>query len=173
MVIETRHLLVTALLLAVLILAGIGIWYYLRPTDEKLIRERFGKLSELVSKTGKEGAIPAAGKAKAAAALFSEKSTFTVDGLDWMAGPFNRSALSGNIFRSRAMFDTVRLSLDDLDLEIDPEKGTAKVFLTASLTGTLKDGKSVREVRELESRLSKTEEGWLFESFKVREIIKK
>ena len=90
-----------------------------------------------------------------------------------MAGPFNRNALSGNIFRSRALFNTVRLSLDDLELEIDPGKGTAKVFLSAVLAGTLKDGKSIREVRELECTLSKTGEGWLFESFKVREIIKK
>ena len=173
MVIGTKHLLLTALLLCLLTGTGIGIWSWLRPTDEKRIRERFGKLSELVAKTGKEGAIPAAGKAKAAAALFSEKSTFSVDGLDWMAGPFNRNALSGNIFRSRALFNTVRLSLDDLELEIDPGKGTAKVFLSAVLAGTLKDGKSIREVRELECTLSKTGEGWLFESFKVREIIKK
>ena len=173
MVIRKKHLLAAGLILLLLILAGIFLWYRLRPTDENLIRARFGKLSELVSKSGKEGAIPAAGKAKAAAALFSEKSTFSVRGLDWIAGPFTRKALSGNIFRSRAMFNSLTLALDDLELDIDSDKGTAKVFLTATLTGTLRDGQTIREVRELESNLSRTDEGWIFENFKIREIIKK
>ena len=90
-----------------------------------------------------------------------------------MAGPFTRKALSGNIFRSRAMFGKLKLSLDDLELDIDKEKGTATVFLSAVLSGTLKDGKTLREVRELECRMTKTDEGWIFDSFKVRRIIKK
>lgn len=173
MVIRKKHLFAAGLVLLLAVAAGIFLWYRLRPTDENLIRARFGKLTELVAKSGKEGAIPAAGKAKEAASLFSDKCTFSVNGLDWMSGPFSRKNLSGQIFRSRAMFSSLALSLDDLELDIDSGKGTAKVFLTASLTGTLRDGKTVREVRELESTLAKTDEGWLFENFKVREIIKK
>ena len=173
MVIRTKHIVWTAVILILMVLTGIGLWYYLRPTDENLIRARFSRLSELASKTTKEGALPAAGKAKEMAELFSEKSTFAVDGLDWMAGPFTRKALSGNIFRSRAMFDKLKLSLDDLELDIDKEKGTATVHLSAVLSGTLKDGKTMREVRELQSRLIKTDEGWIFDSFEVRRIIKK
>lgn len=173
MVIKAKSLFRTMLILVLMAGLGTGIWLYLRPTDENLIRARFGELEKLASKAAKEGALPAAGKAKEIARLFSEKSTFSVHGLDWMAGPFTRQALSGNIFRSRAMFSTLKLSLDDLEPEIDSEKGTAKVFLSASLTGTLKDGRTVREIRELESTLSKTGEGWIFENFKIREIIKK
>ena len=173
MVIRSRHLLLTAGLLVLIILSGIGSYLYLRPADEKMIRTQFAKLTGLAAKNGKEGAIPAAGKARAIASLFSERTTFSVNAPDWMAGPFSRKDLSANIFRSRAMFTTLKLSLDDLELEIDSAKGTAKVFLSASLTGTLKDGKTIREVRELEGTLSKTGEGWLFENFKVREIIKK
>ena len=173
MVIQTRHLVWTALILIVLIALGIGLWLWLRPTDENLIRARFGKLSELVSKNTREGAIPAVTRAKEAASLFTEKSSFAVDGLDWMAGPFTREKLSANMFRSRSMFDKITLSLDDLELEIDPEKGSAKIFLTAVLSGTLKDGRAVREVRELECNMVKTDEGWLFDSFRVRQIIKK
>lgn len=173
MVIQTRHLLWTVLILIVLAALGVGLWLWLRPTDENLIRARFGKLSELVSKNTREGAIPAVTRAKEAASLFTEKSSFAVDGLDWMAGPFTREKLSANMFRSRSMFDKIGLSLDDLELDIDPEKGTAKVFFTAVLSGTLKDGRAVREVRELECNMLKTDEGWLFDSFKVRQIIKK
>ena len=173
MVIQTKHLVWSAVLLILLVLLGIGLWLYLRPTDENLIRERFGKLAALASKSSKEGALPAAARAKEIASLFSDSSSFSVDGLDWMAGPFTRQALSGNIFRSRAMFDKLKLSLDDLELDIDSGQGRAKVFLSAVLSGTLRDGRSIREVRELESNLSRSDEGWLFQNFRVRQIIKK
>lgn len=173
MVIRTKHLFMAAILLILLISLGIGLRLYLRPTDENQIRKRFSTLSSLAAKTAKEGALPAAGKAKEISELFSEKSTFTVDGLDWMGGPFTRKALSGNIFRARAMFSRLQLSLDDLELDIDPGRGTAKVFFSAVLSGTLKDGRTIREIRELESNLIRTEDGWLFENFMVRRIIKK
>ena len=173
MVIRMKYLAGASLLLILLIGLGIGGWIHLRPTDENLIRRRFKKLTELTFKSAKEGALPAAARAQETASLFSEKSTFSVDGLDWMAGPFSRKALSGNIFRARAMFSTLKLSLDDLEIDIDSEKRTAKVFLSATLSGTLKDGRTIREVRELESNLAKTDEGWIFENFKLREIIKK
>ena len=85
MVIGTKHLLLTALLLCLLTGTGIGIWSWLRPTDEKRIRERFGKLSELVAKTGKEGAIPAAGKPRRQPRSFPKKapSAWT----DWTGWP--------------------------------------------------------------------------------------
>ncbi|MBO4630358.1 MAG: hypothetical protein J5858_00405 [Lentisphaeria bacterium] len=173
MVIRKKYLFCTLLIFILLTGLGTGIWFWLRPSDENLIRARFSKLEKLASKVSKEGAIPAAGKAREIAQLFSEKSTFSVHGLDWMAGPFTRQALTGNVFRSRAMFSTLKLSLDDLELEIDSEKGIAKVFLSAALAGTLKDGRTIHEVRELESTLTKTDEGWIFENFRIREIIKK
>lgn len=173
MVIPIRRLFWIGGILLLLTLLGIGLWLYLRPSEEKQIRERFNRLSALAFKNGKEGAIPAIRRAGDAASLFSDQSTFQVDGLEWMAGPFTREALSSNIFRSRAMFTQIKLSFDDLELEIDPENKTAKVFLSAVLSGKLKDGRTIREIRELESLLKKTEEGWLFEKFKIREIIKK
>ena len=173
MVIKSKHIVWCAVVIILLILTGIGLWLYLRPTDENLIRTRFARLSSLASKNTKEGALPAAARAKEMASLFSGKSTFFVDGLEWMAGPFNHEALSGNIFRSRAMFNKLTLSLDDLELDIDPGHKKAKVYLSAVLSGTLKDGKTIREVRELECNMLKTDDGWVFDSFKVRRIIKK
>lgn len=173
MVIEVKHIVWSAVVIVLLVAAGIGLWLYLRPTDENLIRTQFSKLTSLASKNTKEGALPAAARAKEMASLFSGKSTFAVDGLDWMAGPFSHEALSGNIFRSRAMFDKLTLSLDDLELDIDPAHKKAKIFLSAVLSGKLKDGKSIREVRELECDMLKTDDGWVFDSFKVRQIIKK
>ncbi len=173
MVIRAKHIIWFAVVIVLLAAGGIGLWLYLRPTDENLIRNQFSRLAALASKNTKEGALPAAVRAKEMASLFSGRSTFAVDGLDWMAGPFNHEALSGNIFRSRAMFDKLTLSLDDLEPEIDAPNRKAKVNLSAVLSGTLKDGKTIREVRELECNLLKTDDGWVFDSFKVRQIIRK
>ena len=173
MVIRAKHIIWCAVVIVLLAAGGTGLWLYLRPTDENLIRTRFVRLTSLASKSTKEGALPAAARAKEIASLFSGKSTFSVDGLEWMAGPFNHEALSGNIFRSRAMFDKLSLSLDDLELDIDSPHKKAKVYLSAVLSGTLKDGKTIREVRELECNLLKTDNGWVFDSFKVRRLIKK
>ena len=173
MVIRAKHIVWCAVVIVLLAAGGIGLWLYLRPTDENLIRNQFSRLAALASKNTKEGALPAAARAKEMASLFSGRSTFAVDGLDWMAGPFNHEALSGNIFRSRAMFSKLTLSLDDLEPEIDVPNRKAKVNLSAVLSGTLKDGKSIREVRELECNMLKTDDGWVFDSFKVRQIIRK
>jgi len=173
MVIRAKHIVWCTVVIVLLAAGGIGLWLYLRPTDENLIRNQFSRLAALASKNTKEGALPAAARAKEMASLFSGRSTFAVDGLDWMAGPFNHEALSGNIFRSRAMFDKLTLSLDDLEPEIDAPNRKAEVNLSAVLSGTLKDGKNIREVRELECNMLKTDDGWVFDSFKVRQIIRK
>ena len=85
MVIKNKHIVWTAVILILLVLTGIGLWYYLRPTDENLIRARFSRLSELASKTTKEGALPAAGKAKEMAGLFSDKAL--LPWTDWTGWP--------------------------------------------------------------------------------------
>lgn len=173
MVITGKQICWTAAALAVLCLLGVGLWWFLKPTEEKLIRRQFAAFTELVQKKGKEGALPAIGKAKDLSALFAEQSTFSIDGLDWIAGPYSREALSSNIFRSRALFDRLKLSFDDLEIEVNADSKTAVVFMSAVLDGTLKDGRGVHEIRELESNLRKDGSQWRFEKFRIREIIQK
>ena len=173
MVIQGKHLLIAAIVLLVLAGAGIGLWYHLRPTDENLIRGQFAKFAELVSKSGKEGALPAATRAKEISQLFTDHAAFDVNGLSWMAGPFTRKDLSANAFRARAMLDRVKLAFDDLEIEVAPDRKTARIFLTASLSGKTKDGSEFHEVRELECAMFREDSGWVFDSFKIRQIIRK
>lgn len=173
MVIRGKHLLIAAIVLLVLAGAGIGLWYHLRPTDENLIRGQFAKFAERVSKTGKEGALPAATRAKEISQLFTEHAVFNIDGLSWMAGPFSRKDLSANAFRARAMLERAKLGFDILEIEIAPDRKTARIFLTASLAGKTKDGRDFREVRELECSMVRDDSGWEFDQFKIREIIRK
>ena len=173
MVIRGKHLLIAAVVLLVLAGAGTGLWYYLRPTDENLIRGQFAKFAELVTKSGKEGALPAATRAKEISQLFTDRAVFDVDGLSWMAGPFTRKDLSANAFRARAMLERAKLGFDLLEIEVAPDRRTARIFLTASLAGKSKDGRDFREVRELECAMIREDSGWVFDSFKIRRIIRK
>ncbi|OQA82793.1 MAG: hypothetical protein BWY31_03058 [Lentisphaerae bacterium ADurb.Bin242] len=171
MVIQGKHLLIAAGILILLGAVAFGMWYYLRPTDENRIRGQFRTFSGLAAKKGNEGLIAAAGTAQAISKLFTDKTTFEVEGLAWDSGLYSREHIAANVLRGRAFFDSLQLSFDDIEIEVSGQ--TARVFNSAVLSGTLRDGKKIREVRDLETILKKTGDEWLFDSFKVREIIKK
>lgn len=173
MVITGKHIGIAAALLILCIVCGFALWYYLRPDNEQLIRKQFAELTALSRKTGKESLVSAMTKAKSLANLFTEKSMFAIDGLPWIAGPYSRERLSGDILRSRTLFNTMKLSCDDLEIEFNEEQSRGIVLLSVVLTGNMKSGKSLREVRELEVILEKTEGKWLFDSFRIRQLIKK
>ena len=109
MVIKSKHFLPALILLVLLIGGGILLYLHLRPTDENRIRALCSTFTEEISKRTKEGAIPAAAKAKKISALFTEQSSFSIDGLPWASAPRSREKLSGEIFRSRAMFQKITL----------------------------------------------------------------
>ena len=171
MVIKGTHLLAAVGILILLGAAVFGIGYSLRPTDEHKIRGQFRTLSERVSKTKKEGVISAAGTAQAVSKLFTNSVTVEIVGLAWNSGPYSRESIAANVLRGRALFDSIRLSFDDMEIEVSGTR--AKTFTSAVLSGVLHDGRKIREVRELETILKKNGSEWLFSSFKAREIIKK
>ena len=69
------------------------------------------------------------------------------------------------------MFNTLSLDFNDIELEINGD--TAKAFFTAVFTGSPKNSEPIREIRELEASLRKVDGKWIFESFRVQNIIKK
>lgn len=171
MVIRGKHLLIAGGILILLGVLAVGAWYYFRPTEENRIRGQFRAFSGLVAKKGKEGVIASVGISQSVAKLFTDKTTFEIEGLPWIAGPHSRENIAANVLRGRALFESVQLSFDDIEIEVSDK--TARVFYSAVLSGTLSDGKAIREIRDLESILKKKGSEWLFESFKAREIIKK
>ena len=176
MVIKGKHLIYAACIILFLLLAGFAVWYILKPGEEQLIRRHFANLVEQINKTPlkKEGAIPAMAKAQKIAAMFTEQSQFNVDALKWVSGSFSREVLANNIFRSRAMFDTLHLSLDHLEIEVAEDQKQAVARLSAQLSGKMKNsGQDLEEIRDLECNLKKIDSEWLFESFRIHKMIKK
>lgn len=104
MVIKGIHLLVLSVILILLGGTAFGTWYYLRPTEENIIRGQFRTFSRLASKKTDEGLISAAGTAQAVSKLFMDPTTIEVQGLAWTSDPLSRENIAANVLRGRALF---------------------------------------------------------------------
>lgn len=155
----------------ILVLAA-GVWFFFfRQTEESIIRGRFREFSEAVEKRGPEGGITAVAAARRLGGFFAERTSVDVDGLTWLNGDYSPEVIVANAFRARAMFSRLSLEFNDIELEI--RENTARVFFTAVLDADPKNRNPVREIRELEAGLRKVDGKWVFESFRVQDIIKK
>lgn len=155
----------------ILVLGGVVWFFFFRQTEESIIRGRFRELSEAVEKKGPEGGIRAVATAQGLGNFFAERTSVDVDGLSWLNGTYSPELIVSNAFRARQMFNKLSLEFNDIELEIGGE--TAKAFFTAVFDADLKNRDPVREIRELEAGLRKVDGKWIFESFRVRNIIQK
>ena len=157
----------------ILVFFSVGIWFFFfRQTEESIIRSRFQEFSESVEKNGPEGGIKAVATAQGLGRFFAEQTSVDVDGLSWMNGVYSPELIISNAFRARQLFHKLSLEFNDIELEISGD--TAKAFFTAVFNANPKNNDSpIREIRELEAGLRKVDGKWIFESFKVQNIIKK
>jgi len=156
-----------------LLLVLLGIWAVVRsfPSEEKKVRKQFDLLAQSVSKVRGDGTITTARKVQKIRTLFAENCGLHIRVYS-LSGNYTPHEIASHAVRARLHFS--KLSLRFYDPEIDfPEEGTAKVTLTARLTGTTTTGEYVNETRELECVLKRTDGKWLFSSFKVVEILRR
>ncbi len=156
---------------ALVVVAGIGVALYLFPSEEKKVKKQFRLLAEWVSKEPGESPITMAYKIKNIGTLFDETCEFNIPTYSF-SGTYTLQEIS-------SYASTVRLSLSQLDLKfydlviLFPDKGIAKVTLTAKVTGKSGSGETLNEAHEVESLLKKIEKKWLFSKFEVVEVLKK
>ncbi len=163
----------TKYIILILLVVMIGIWIALRlsPTEEKRVKKQFHLLSEWGSKDSRESAFTMAKKTKDIGTLFAEACRLEADNAS-LSGTYTPDEISSFAAQARLQFSEVSLRFYDLDVEF-PNEDTAKVLLTAKLTGRLIAGEYVNEVHELTSVLKKIENRWLFSSFEVIEVLEK
>jgi len=156
------------------VLFGILAVFYLLPSEEKKVRKQFDLLSYYVGKESGEDLLSMANRVKNIGRLFAENCEFKIEGDPFYAfsGNYSREEVSGYAFRGRTVFSNLALKFHDVKVEF-PEKGTAKVNLTARLTGRSTAGENVDEVRELLCVLKKIEKQWLFSQFEVVQVLRK
>jgi len=168
--VKLKHIIIAGLI----ILIGILVVLYLIPSEEKKVRKQFALLSQYVAKEPGEDLFSMANRVKNIGKLFAEGCEFKIEGDPFysFSGKYTREEVSGYALRGRSYFSSLSLKFHDLKVEF-PEKGTAKVNLTARLTGKSTAGEAVDEARELECVLIKIEKKWLFSSLEVVEVLKK
>ena len=160
-------------LIIAILAVGIGVWatVYLFPSEERKVKKQFNLLSEWVSKDSGENTFTMAHKTRNLGSLFAEKFELKTE-IESMSGSYTSEEISSYAARGRFMFSYLSLSFYDLGISF-PEKGIAKVTLTARLKGRSTTGENFDETHELECILKKIEKRWLFSHAEMVEVLKK
>jgi len=162
-----KNIIIAALVLTI----GIGGLLYLFPSEEKKVKKQFRLLAEWVSKDPGESTMTMAFKVKNVGTLFGKICEFKIPSYSF-SGSYTPEEISSYAANGRLYCSELHLKFYDLVVDF-PEKGMAKVTLTAKLTGKSNAGEYIDETHELESILRKTEKKWLFNKFEVIEVLKK
>ena len=150
---------------------GIVVAITLIPSEEKKVKRQFTLLSEWVSKSPEENAFTMLQKMKNIGTLFDEHCEMKIPDQS-LSSSYTRQDISTFAGSARSYVSQLDLKFYDL-LVIFPEKGVARVNLTARLTGRSTAGERVDETRELECVLRKIDKQWVFSQIEVIEVLKK
>jgi hypothetical protein len=160
-------------IIIIAVIVAIGVWAvaYFFPSEEKKIKKQFRLLAEWVSKEPSENTLTTVYKIKHIGTLFDTTCEFQVPVYSF-SGNYTPDEISGFAAQGRLASSQLCLKFYDLNITF-PEKGSAKVALTARLTGRLSVGDYIDETHEVESVLKKVEKKWLFSKVEVIEVLKK
>jgi hypothetical protein len=158
----------------VLILTLIAVGYFMffaEPTPEQKIREQLKIFLQCASKSPNDKLTTGLLKSKRLEKLFAPRCSFYV-GVSMFSGNYTPQDISANSMRCRTMFKHVDFSVSDVEIEF-PSPDKATVNFTGTVDGMTKQGRTVREFRELTCKLDLIDENWLISSVSIQEIIKK
>lgn len=165
--VKIKHIVIVLLVVIVGVFGGI----YLSQSDSKKIKKQFNALSQLISKEPGENPITMATKAKNIGTLFAETCALTLP-ITGLSESYTPAEVSGYVANSRIAFSELSLKFYDINIEF-PEKGLARVVLTANLKGKLMSGDFTDDTREVQCALEKVGQKWLFSEIEVIEVLKK
>jgi hypothetical protein len=154
-----------------MVVIGIVVAITLFPSEEKRVKKQFRLLSEWVSKSTEENAFTMLQRMKDIGSLFDAQCELKVPDQS-LSGTYTREEISTYAGSARSHVSQLDLKFYDFDIAF-PEKGLAKVILTARLTGRSTAGEQTDDTRELECVLKKIENKWLFSQIEVVEVLKK
>jgi hypothetical protein len=154
-----------------MVVIGIVVAITLFPSEEKRVKKQFRLLSEWVSKSTEENAFTMLQRMKDIGSLFDAQCELKVPDQS-LSGTYTREEISTYAGSARSHVSQLDLKFYDFDIAF-PEKGLAKVILTARLTGRSTAGEQTDDTRELECVLKKIENKWLFSQIEVVEVLKR
>ena len=141
------------------------------PTDRRQIKRQFKRLSEWVSKDGKEGPLALVQRIPEGRKLFADPCELKAEayGLDESLSPLELAKLA---MGARSRSDTLSLEFHDLQIGFTGD-GEARGTVTARLKGTGEGAEDLQETHEVDYEMRKTEGRWLFTKITLVQVLKK
>lgn len=159
------------LIIALLLVASIGTYLVLRPSEEKKIRKLCTRLSETFSKSPGEKITATALKMNILGTFFTEKCELELVNFPG-SGTYSPNEIVGKATRARAGAESITLKFDDVTF-VHIGETSAEVDLTATLIYVSSGGTSHRAIREILVRLKKVEGKWKFSEFEEVQVLEK
>lgn len=159
-------------LLKLLLVAAVaaGLFYWLRPSDEKRIRKQFQRLSEAIAKSGEEGNASAAVKMFALGNLLNEQIDISIRDFPYN-GEQSAETLVSLATRGRSFFRTISVDIYDIEvIQIDHELADARCVAQVAIES---DNYRDNGVRHVMASLAKIDKTWKFTGFREDELLRK
>ena len=167
MVVDRRRF---GLALAVLCLAGVGVYYLTRPGDEKKIRRQFSALSECLRREPDSGTASLLLHGQRIEGLFAKECDFTIPsyGLEETLSP---TEVSSELARAHATLSRLEVSFTSLEVKIlSPTQALATCTIDVRATS---GGSQVTDSAPATCQLEKIDGHWRFRSFAETPILEK
>jgi hypothetical protein len=118
--------------LVLLLIAVAAIWYYLFPSPERAIENRFKKLSKLISADVSRSNIRKAANASSIVDHFTPDAAIRTEGFSRFVESLNgRAELMQAIMAARGMPGSISAEFYNLSIQLSDDKQSATVYMTA------------------------------------------
>jgi hypothetical protein len=153
-------------------LVAVGYFFFHTPSESQRIINRLHRLASSISKQGSEGAVTLALKHQTIAALIDAQcSVFIREAM--LTGNFTPEEFAAQMLRSRTIFKSIEGKVDYCEVELSADQTTAIISFAVRISGELKNGRKIDEVRDLQATVKKVDEKWLFSNFEIRQVLEK
>ncbi len=158
--------------LALVAAAAFAACYFLRPSEEKLVKAAFARAAETVSKAEGESMLVTATRVGAIADLATGEISVSVPEMDLKAS-FSRQDVAQRIMALRASCSSLTVRFEDVravSIDGNGAKATADMLVTGVGASSFLSG---RDTREVSASLAKSPEDgkWRFSSVTVEAIV--
>ncbi len=156
----------------IIIICAVVVWLlFFNESPEQKVLKRLKGLAECASKRAGEKTSGMVLKSQMVSGYFDDSCSLMVDE-HHLAGDYTPEEISARMVQIRTFF--TEMSLDFYEPKVTfPGPDRAEVTFTGHLTGTLKQGDRINEVRELKADLKLKDGKWRFYNFKVTQVITK
>ena len=154
------------------IVIGIILFYFFFQSEERQVRKRFKTFAQTASKRVEDSQLIVAGKSKKISKYFAQSCRIEAHEYN-VSRNYSQADIHTIAFQVLTRHSELKVTFVDLQVEI-PEKGIAAVVSTVRILGKVKRGEEyVEENHEIDCRLKKIDEEWVFVKIELVDVLKK